>query len=230
MKNHRIGIRIINLIIPVLSSVLLTACIQDYLNPQETISDVDGNEYKIVKIGEQTWMAENLRTTRYNDNEAITLVKDTPTWISTTEDAFCFYLNNSTIYGENYGAFYNCHVVESGKLCPTGWHVPSDEEFQDLIDFIGTLEDGGKLKEKAFDHWKSPNEGAEDAVGFAARGSGYRNDLGEFKSLYEEVYYWTSTEFDSVNAWAFGLNYDSTGISHENYKKTNGFSVRCIKD
>jgi uncharacterized protein (TIGR02145 family) len=120
-------------------------------------TDFENNYYPVVEIGTQVWMAENLKTTRLNDGTTIPLVNDNTTWYNMTTPGYCWYSNNEATYKNPYGALYNWHVVNTGKLCPTGWHVPTDPEWAILTTFIGG--NAGKLKEKGTIHWQSPNSG-----------------------------------------------------------------------
>ena len=134
--------------------------------------DADSNYYPVVIIGTQTWMAKNLKTTKYNDNTAIPGVTNNTTWANSTFPAYCWYNNNGAAYKNLYGALYNWHTVDSGNFCPVGWHVPSDDEWKTLEMYLGMsqsdadgegirgTDEGGKLKETGNTHWESPNRGA----------------------------------------------------------------------
>jgi len=195
-----------------------------------SVRDADGNRYKTVKIGDKEWMAESLKTTRFNDGSGIILEKDTVKWMNKTAPAYCWFKNNGIIYGKNYGAFYNWFAVESKKLCPAGWHVPSEAEWESLLQMAGGYDHGNKLKAKEYDYWKFPNTDANDRFHFEARGSGYRDAKGEFAHLYEKVFFWTSTTAGTGKAWAYGLSFDKKEMERVAKEKTNGFSVRCVKD
>jgi uncharacterized protein (TIGR02145 family) len=196
------------------------------------ISDKEGNIYKTIAISSQIWMKENLKTTIYQDGTQITNVTDNTQWVNLTSSAFCWYNNDASIFKNAYGALYNWYAVnDNRKICPIGWHVPSDTEWLTLADFSGGLSlAGGKLKESGTSHWISPNTGATDESGFTALPSGYR-----YQGVYNWVNYggawWSSTEYDALYAWDFYLAFDFSylGRAHDNDKK-NGFSVRCIKD
>ena len=110
-----------------------------------TLIDIDGNSYKTVKIGTQEWIAENLRTTQYNDATAIPLVTNNTEWSELITSAYCWYNNDATSLKATYGALYNWHAVNTNKLCPTGWHVPTEVEWVVLMDYL--KDDGSKLKE-----------------------------------------------------------------------------------
>lgn len=204
-----------------------TGCTKD---EETSITDIDGNIYSSVTIGTQTWMAENLKTTRYNDRSPIPLVKDELEFRKLTTPAYCWYHNNETYYKNLYGALYNWYSVKTGKLCPTGWHVPTDTEFETLADFLGGREvAGGKLKEAGTRHWKTPNTGATNEVGFTALPGGFRNHSGLFNYWCNRLigYWWTSSEKRS--SWHIISN--SSAIQPINdWPRQSGFSVRCIMD
>ena len=142
------------------------------------VTDYDGNHYSSVLIGSQIWMAENLKTIKYNDGTAIPLVTDATEWSNLTTHGYCWYNNDEATYGDTYGALYNWYTVETGNLCPTGWHVPTDAEWTELIDYLGGESvAGGKLKETGTTHWNSPNPGATNETGFTTLPGGYRADF-----------------------------------------------------
>jgi uncharacterized protein (TIGR02145 family) len=204
-----------------------------------SVKDVDGNRYATVRIGDQTWMAENLRTTRYNDGTPLPLVTKYDSWVELSGSAYCWY-NNDSVNGETYGALYNWYAVESNKLCPAGWHVPTDDEWKELRIFL--VEEGNAgdaLKEKGTEHWKSPNEGANNSTGFTGLPGGYRSFDGTFNLLRSDGFWWSSTESvwyrespDSPVMLAFhrNLRYDGHDLFRYANSKSDGISVRCIKD
>lgn len=198
-----------------------------------TVNDVDGNVYHTVTIGTQTWFIENLKTTKYKDATAIPNVTDTVAWIGLTTPAYCWYKNDATTYKATYGALYNWYAVETGKLCPAGWHVPTDEEWTTLKNYVNDGSGAGALlKETGTTHWKNPNYGATDKFGFKALpGGGLRSD-GSFGEIGESGYWWTSTSYDSENAWNRIMAYDHPLLVKNAcpFYKANGYSVRCIKD
>jgi uncharacterized protein (TIGR02145 family) len=211
----------------------------------EYVTDIEGNVYLTVKIGEQIWMAENLRTTKYNDGASIANVTDNMDWgfenWDNTPTAYSWY-NNSTSYKEKYGALYNLKVVQTGKLCPTGWHVPTNEEWSDLITFLGGKNTaGGKLKESGTINWTSPNTGTNSS-GFTALPGGLRigysfdsNEIGEFTQIGYQTLWWSSTEeYGAGTRLAFyrGVTNDSDYVigTTLSIDGRSGLSVRCIKD
>ena len=134
-------------------SILFTGCEKE----PETVTDIDGNVYNTVTIGTQVWLKENLRTTKLNDGTEIPYVTSGGIWAGLSTPGYCYY-DNSWSNAITYGALYNWHTVNTGKLCPTGWHVPSNEEWETLITYLGgdSLV-GGKLKETGTAFWESPN-------------------------------------------------------------------------
>ena len=201
------------------------------------IDEQDGQEYKCVEIGEQTWMAENLKATKYNDGTDIPLVTDNTEWGDLSTPGYCWYGNDAATYKTPYGALYNWHAVNTGKLCPTGWHVPTDAEWTTLTDYLGGEEvAGGKLKEAGTDHWRYPNVGATNSSGFTALGGGYRNYLhGIFRYVNFSGWWWSSTEFDyeSDEEYAFVryIFHDKDNINRYGFvPKSEGISVRCLRD
>jgi uncharacterized protein (TIGR02145 family) len=197
---------------------------------EPTVTDVDGNTYGTVKIGSQVWMTENLRVTKYNDNTPIPLVTIDSVWSELTTPGYCFYDNTSNIDTINaFGALYNWHVVETDKLCPTGWHVPSDAEWSELTDYLGVMA-GGRLKESATDSWASPNTDAIDDTHFTALPGGYRHNSGTFYNAGSSGYWWGSTENFSSYAFSRSLGYDRSDVYRGSNTKSSGVSVRCVRD
>jgi uncharacterized protein (TIGR02145 family) len=209
-----------------------------------TAEDVDGNSYSIVKIGSQFWMAENLRTTRFNDGTKILLVENVSKWSGISSPAYCWYNNEEMQYKHNFGALYNWYAVQTGKLCPAGWHIPDDEEWKQLensiglsrsltdsVGFRGTNE-AAKLKNVTYHFWwRTDVEKATNESGYSALpGGGRSGSLGTFHGMPEATGWWSSTEYYSSTAWMRGLyNSSNTIMRFPNYKK-DGLSVRCIKD
>jgi uncharacterized protein (TIGR02145 family) len=205
-----------------------------------TVTDVAGNEYRTIHIGTQTWMADNLKTGTLNDGTTLPDVTDGGEWGGLTAPAYCWYSNVEQNYGDPFGALYNYYAVETGKLCPAGWHVPAAEEWDTLISFVGGEEvAGGMLKEGGIAHWTEPNTGATNESGFSAVGGGARNLGGNFHSLMNGGFYWTSSDTSLPDAHPGGISinfwYTSSSITVSVGQLTNcsaeiGYSVRCIKD
>lgn len=197
-----------------------------------TMTDQDGNIYKTVTIGTQTWMAENLRTTTYNDGTAIPNVADEDEWGSLTTGAYCNYNNtNSVDIIATYGRLYNWYAVNTGKLAPTGWHVPTDAEWTELTDYLGeTNFAGGKLKETGATHWYSPNEGATNETGFTALPGGGRGGRGDFDGIVSAGFWWSATESTDYYAWYRSMYNVTSNVLRSSYNQGFGFSVRCVRD
>jgi uncharacterized protein (TIGR02145 family) len=160
------------------------------------VSDADGNDYKTVAIGAQVWMTENLKTTKYNDGTAIPLVTNHTAWNNLTTDGYCWYSNDATTYKDTYGALYNWYVVQTGKICPTGWHVPTEGEWQTLATYLGGAGIAGrKLKETGTAHWGIYNVSATNETGFTALPGGYR--FCDFYETFNDIglagYWWSSS-------------------------------------
>lgn len=195
-----------------------------------TMTDIDGNTYKTVTIGTQTWMAENLKVTKYNDGTSIPIVSDSAAWSVLTTGAYCNYENEQCSVAI-YGRLYNWYAVNTGKLCPTGWHVPTDTEWTTFINYLGGEDAaGGKLKEIGIAHWQSPNEGATNESGFTALPSGFRGFNGTFGNIGYSGLWWSATNDDANKAWLRDMFYGNSVVNRSNRYKGNGFSVRCVKD
>ncbi len=211
----------------------------------ETVADVDGNVYNAVLIGSQIWMKENLKTTKYNDNTSIANVTDMNTWKSLSTDAYCWYNNDEASFKPVYGALYNWNSVNTNKLCPSGWHVPSDNEWKTLEMYLGMsyadanlwnawrgTNQGGMLKESGFGHWTAPNEGANNSTGFSALPSGIRDGNGNFASFGLEANFQTSTPDPYHSGLPDRRSLANTLATIHRYSTwaVCGYSVRCVKD
>lgn len=198
----------------------------------QIIRDADGNIYSSVIMGKQVWMAENLKTTKFNDGTEIPLITDDQTWKYSKTPAFCWLyndINNKDIYG----ALYNWFAVNTKKLCPKGWHIPSGPEWDILVSFLGGEEIAGfMLKEEGDDHWKSALTQPLDEYGFTALPGGMRLSSGNFPTFANSYCVWWTSDGDSNRglAWNRGLFFSSNRIYKGNESTLSGFSVRCIKD
>lgn len=197
----------------------------------DTVSDIDGNTYQTIGIGYQEWMTENLKTTKYNDGNDIPLADNDTIWEELSTPGYCWYNNDSASYQAVYGVLYNWYAVNTGKLCPSGWHVPTDEEITELVDYLGGAgEAGGLLKETGTAHWKSPNKGATDEYDFTALPGGKRNDGGEFIFIKIDGNWWSSTSYSTNYALYIYVQYNYSNSYQSYIKKKYGLSVRCLKD
>ena len=206
-----------------------------------TVSDIDDNVYKTIQIGDQVWMAENLKTTKYNDGTSIPNVTDDKDWFHRTLPGYCWYENNVD-NKDVYGALYNWFTVNTGKLCPEGWHVPTDAEWHTLVLFLDpnavqeALEEsqiaGDKLKETGTTHWPIINLRATNESGFTALPGGMRMGSQDTQTFWDICYigeWWSSTEYNTGSAWLRMIsNYPEVGRFYG--WKWNGHSVRCVKD
>lgn len=199
-------------------------------NQQVYVIDIDGNTYNIITIGSQVWLKENLKTTKYNDGSSIPLVSNETEWYNLNKAAFCYYNNDSTLKN-TYGLLYNWYTVSTNKLCPIGWHVPTDSDWNVLITYLGGNNiAGGKLKEIGTTHWINPNIGASNESNFTALPGGYRDSNGVFYGVGYNGHWWSSTELGSNFAWERDLFNNLNSIDRTDNNVRSGTSVRCIWD
>lgn len=199
--------------------------------PPAPVTDIDGNTYKTVKIGTQIWMAENLKTTTFNDGTIIRQITGNSVWDTLSTPGYCWYKNDEAAYKDPYGALYNGYAITDGRICPTGWHVPAMEDWQLLVVFLGdSIKAGGKLKEAGTDHWLSPNKGADNISGFRAVPAGIRYFEGSFSSISYFTSFWSSAQVGLNDKWYMSLYYGDTKAGMGHKSNSFGFSVRCIKD
>ena len=202
----------------------------------ETVTDIDGNVYRTVTIGTQVWTVENLKTTKLNDGTPIPLLTDNTEWRSLTTPGYSWYNNDAATYKTTYGALYNWHAVNTGKLAPTGWHVPTDAELTILTTYLGGEGiAGGKMKstgtiEAGTGLWYSPNTGATNESGFTAVPAGSRSLDGTFGDIGDDGYWWSSSEYGTNYAWSRDLYYGLSTVGRSNDLKNFGLSVRCLRD
>jgi uncharacterized protein (TIGR02145 family) len=217
---------------------------QEETSPEygENITDIDGNIYHSVIIGTQQWMVENLKVTRYRNGDTIPNISDSLAWYSLTTGAYCDYgniPNNSKIYGR----LYNFYTISDARyLCPAGWHVPTEEEWQTLIDFLGGHGEAGMhMKEPGTTHWEWSYSDFTNEYGYTALPGGERTlsfnpeypyylDVAYFRGLGQEANWWSSTEDIENRAKVFWLASTSATVEYHSPLKVNGLSVRCIKD
>ena len=203
--------------------------------PGPNITDAENNTYKTVTIGTQTWMAENLKVTKYNDGTAIPNITDNTQWSNLTTGAWSYY-NNDVANNAKYGKLYNWYALSkisngNKNVCPTGWHVPTDAEWTVLTDYLGGESvAGGKMKEVGTTSWNSPNTDATNTSLFTGLPGGYRYNSGGYGSIGNDGYWWSSTENNTYYAWYRTLfNVHGDTYRNSNYKKF-GLSVRCLRD
>jgi uncharacterized protein (TIGR02145 family) len=198
---------------------------------QNPVDDIDGNSYKTVKIGNQIWMAENLKVTHYQNGDPIPNITNGDEWTETQQGTYCNYDNDENNV-ETYGRLYNWFSVNDKRgLAPKGWHIPTAEEWQTLIVYLGgRMIAGGKLKEEGTALWISPNGGATNESGFTALPGGYRDYDGYYDAMGGNGCFWSSTESSNSSAWYRVLDCSDSEVSRYGDNKGNGFSVRCIRD
>ena len=223
--------------------------------PGENITDAEGNTYRTIVLGNgQQWMAENLRTSRYNNGEMIPNITKKKDWYQSSAGAWCYY-DNSSSYNDTYGKLYNWYAIKDNRqLCPTGWRVPTLSDWNrlniyldnktDTLRYMGDNTAGGKLKSTDSKFWVSPNSGATDEIGFSSIAAGERIGVPDFPSQNPEQYgifdvmgyysfYWTSTKYDAdfyKKGVAIVMSKHNASIGTLNKHWTNGFCIRCIKD
>jgi uncharacterized protein (TIGR02145 family) len=196
----------------------------------EDVFDKDGNVYKAISIGHHVWLAENLRTTRYNDSTLIPHVTDNTTWINLNTPAYCWYNNDEAANGDIYGALYNFYAVNTKKICPTGWKVPTYNEWLDLEVSLGGNY-GHKLKDAIGLYWVNDNNNATNETGFTARPGGARDGstLGVFTNI-GELGTWWGYEYSTVFQLSAGTSQINLFNTISLEARKTGLSVRCIKE
>jgi uncharacterized protein (TIGR02145 family) len=207
-----------------------------------SVTDQSGNTYGTIAIGTQVWMAENLRATTYTNGDPIPHVADTTGWAALSTGAWV-HVNNTPDYLMAYGRLYNWFAVTDPRnVCPAGWHVPSDAEWQTLetalgmpgaqlgqTGYRGAAENvGGMMKLPG--QWTNPNTGANNSSGFSGLPAGLRDFLGTFVGPFWDGYWWTSSAAGTTLAWGRGLRNTNAGISREAGSRRDGFAVRCVMD
>ena len=214
-------------------SKLLLSAVRD----PSPVMDIDGNIYQTVLIGQQLWMAENLKTTRYSNGINIEYPgADNSAWSNNLTRAYAWY-DNDISWKDSYGALYNWYAVNnSNSICPSGWHVPTEAEWNSLSNYLGGVDiAGGKLKSTQtypdfHPRWDSPNTDATNESGFSSLPGGNRDAGGTYGSIGQTSHYWSSTEERNANAWLWDLGYIYGYFYNTFYDKRGGLSVRCLKD
>jgi uncharacterized protein (TIGR02145 family) len=218
-------------------------CVKDVVNNTPcpgtpTVKDIDGNTYNTLQIGEQCWTKENLKVTKYNDGSTIPLDNSGGTAGNGSGQTWSTLKTGArTVYGHDnnnlstYGYLYNWYAAsDSRNICPSGWHLPSDEELTTLTTYLGgSTVAGGKLKATGTTYW-SNNAGASNASGFTALGSGFRSAGSEFSNIKTGTFFWSSSSKSTVNAWQLFLTDNDNLTRRDSSPNENGFSIRCIKN
>ena len=212
-----------------------------------SVTDIDGNTYNTVQIGDQCWMKENLKTTTDRNGTSIPNVINDDNWSNLTTGAYVWY-DNDISYKDSYGAMYNWYTTaDANGLCPTGWHVPTVDEWTDLTDYIGGKDSphgnelkscrqvdsplGGECNTIEHPRWSEDNNNwGTDDYGFSGLPGGYRHGNGTFYIIGEFGFWWSFTDSSSEYAWSRRLDYSEGNVTPATYTKDKGNSVRCIKD
>jgi uncharacterized protein (TIGR02145 family) len=222
MKKHQLYS---SLLLPI--TTIIITCAENPFAPSDPITDIEGNVYKTVNIGNQIWMAENLKTMTLNDGTSIMYSIPDSEWNDLQSPGGCWYKNDSG-YKSVYGGLYNHLAVKTGKLAPKGWHVPTQAEWLILSNFV---KDCGKLKEAGTVHWVAPNSGATNESGFTALPGGIREYNNSFVHMDSSGYWWcaeTPTGPNYRNPVCLLYNYRDLETRGSYFAE--GLSVRCVKD
>jgi len=223
------------------------SCVNNSTGPDDgnTVTDIDGNIYQTVQIGNQLWMAENLKVTHYRNGDPIPTGYNNSEWADLSTGAYCVY-DNDPDYLEIYGYLYNWYAVDDVRgLAPEGWHVPSDAELMELEIYLGMSEE-----DLNGTRWRGTNEGSKLAgnidlwfngvlvnnsefgtsgLNILPGGNRYSHN-GTYRDIGQRGYFWSSTIDDATHAWNRSLYYANTGVHRYDNTSQNGFSIRCIKD
>jgi len=199
-----------------------------------TVTDADGNVYNTVIIGTQCWMQTNLKTTKYNNSDIIgTSNPDTLNISSEQNPTYQWAFEGNTTYAATYGRLYTWYAITDPRaVCPTGWHIPTDEEWTTLINYLGGDSIAGeKLKEAGTAHWYAPNYGVTNQSDFTALPGGYRTPNGMYSGILFKGMWWSATQSNLPdNAYDRQLSYNTNEVNRGNNSKKMGFAVRCVKD
>jgi uncharacterized protein (TIGR02145 family) len=206
------------------------------------VYDLDSNRYEVIKFGNQYWLKENLRTTQYRDTTRIASGLDAQQWKETKNGAYAVYEDN-LINKSKFGLLYNGYAAASGKLCPLGWHVATDKDWNELEQFLGIpaaeLERTGERGEiapklKVAQGWKASSFSGDNSSGFGIQPGGSRLDNGEYTTLGQYGNYWTSTVYDDryglLYLWNHHVHYNTNAVGRIYTIANNGYSCRCVKD
>jgi uncharacterized protein (TIGR02145 family) len=199
----------------------------------ENVLDHEGTSYRTILIGNQIWMAENLRVVTFRNGDSIPTTTPYNQDISSNSNAiYQWVYNGNSIFIPNYGRLYTWNVVKDTRgVCPVGWKVPSDQDWAELVQYVGGESvAGGNLKETDTIHWYPPNSYATNKFGFTGLPGYYRNDKLKRHTIGHEGYWWTATNYDTTTAYCYGLSNESNYIDYTQFPKNRGLSIRCIKN
>jgi len=203
-------------------------------NENNIITDIDNNEYNTVVIGKQTWIKENLNVTRYRNGDIIPEVRDYNEWSKLTTGVWCYYDNKPGSY-----QLYNWYAVNDSRgLAPLGWHIPCDDEWEDLVQFLGGSDVAGqKMKGGEFDFcfWIDNNNEKSNSSGFTGVASGIRYEDGDFDFKFEVGHFWSTSENELIDnniitAYGRALFGNSEKAFLSSKKINCGLAIRCVKD
>jgi uncharacterized protein (TIGR02145 family) len=198
----------------------------------EVVTDIDGNSYSYVAIGNQKWLSDNLRVSRYNNGDPILIVSNNTDWSNLITGARCWYFNDSITYESPYGNLYNWYAVTDNRgICPVGWHVPTDTEWTTLTTHLGgEAVAGAKLKSNGLEYWNAPNTSATNERDFSALPAGYIDNTGNFLGVRNDAFFWSSSYYNSDDAWSRSPYISSAQMYKYFRSKKSGFSIRCLKN
>jgi uncharacterized protein (TIGR02145 family) len=206
------------------------------------VKDIDGNVYHTVVIGKQVWLQENLRTKKYRNGKSIAKNITKAQW-STDKSGACAVYDNDSIKENAFGLLYNWYAIANpAGLCPVGWHVPKDSEWNTMVNYLDEYADttelkrvqseiaGGELKEIGYAHWTTPNTGATGTSNFLGYAGGNKSIDGKCNDVGAYGYWWTATASSAAEAYGRLLSYFNGNIDRFKTSKNLGFSVRCLKN
>jgi uncharacterized protein (TIGR02145 family) len=227
----------------------ITVNVTAFICGTNSVLDIDNNTYNTVLIGAQCWTKENLRVTKYNDGTNIPEITSTGTWNTTIVTGARTVYNDLPANLTTYGYLYNWYAVaDARKICPDGWHVPSDGEWTSLILFLDPTANiaainasqssiaGGKMKSAGTTIWNNPNVGADNSSGFSALPGGVRHACcGGFWNIRDVAFFWSATDAGGIDAYLRELHVNQNNVVRTNYNDINGlksagFSIRCLKN
>ncbi len=197
-----------------------------------SVTDVDGNVYKTITIGNQTWMAENLRVLHYRNGDTIPGITDATKWAQRIKGAYCDYLNDAS-KAAIYGKLYNwLTIIDTRNVCPAGWHVPVDAEWETLYTTLGGYQTttSDKMREVGITHWAYINDGASNACGFTAIPGGMRDFGGIFFDVGQTGFWWSATPSGDYYQQEADYYFLDSGVNSGSGSRLNGLSIRCVKD
>ncbi len=230
--------------VPPLASRVISQSTPAIIKEADTgfIYDLDGNHYTVLKIGNQFWTKENLRTTQYSDTTAIAAGLSADAWSTTKSGAYAVY-DDKPENREKYGLLYNGYAAASGKLCPEGWRVATDKDWQELEKYLGipgaeldrTSERGNIADQlKTADGWAASAYAGTNASNFSVLPAGSRKDNGEYTTLGQYGNFWTSTVYDDryglLYLWNHHVHFNSHAVGRVYTLANNGYSCRCVKE